>query len=65
MTDSIHWIAIDFDEQIPTEGEMKSIANSVTDDLDVESIVTTRVVEPMNKEEREGYVEQLVEALEE
>ena len=49
MTDSIHWIAVDFDEQIPTEGEMKSIANSVTDDLDVEWIVTTRVVEPMNK----------------
>lgn len=58
MTDSIS-------KHPPTEGEMKSIVDSVADALDGESIVTTRVVEPMDKEEREGYVEQLVEALEE
>ena len=65
MTDSIHWIAIDFDEQIPTEGEMESITESIDETLDGDSIVTTREVEPMDREERERYVEQLVEALEE
>lgn len=64
MSDSVYWVGIDFSEYIPTGDEMESIAESVGESLDSEAIVTTREVEPMDKDERERYVRELISALE-
>ena len=61
--DPIHWIAVD--SSVPHE-EIKAIAGALTERFGegCGHIVSTKEVEPMTKEERERYVNKLVEALE-
>jgi len=64
VSEPVFWVGVDFSDRIPDGDEMQSIADSIGDSLDSEVIVTTREVEPMNKDEREEYVENLISALE-
>jgi len=64
MSEPVYWIGIDFSDHIPSGDEMQSIAESIDESLDSKKIVTTREVEPMNQEEREKYVRELIAALE-
>lgn len=63
MSDPVHWVGVDFGDSYPTEEEMENLADIISDKLD-NAILTTREIEPMRREEREKYVEELVSALE-
>ena len=54
--DKIYWIAVDFDH-VPTGDEMREVAEAIKDELPHTAIITTREVEPMDKDEVRGMLE--------
>lgn len=59
-TETIHWFTTD---QTITHEQVDELSDVFNTDEDTKIIVTHKEFEPMDQKERENYVEQLIEAL--
>lgn len=65
MTDKTLWLTFDWDDEW-TEGELKAATQALQDaaPVDTQVVITPDTIDMMDSDEREDFVEQLVDALE-